>query len=126
MFDILRKIWRTGTVTKKIPFEAAPASYRGRPVLQTQGCTNCKSCAESCPTGAIELIQQHDLLEIRLDTANCIFCGLCAEHCETGTIQMTNEYRLAVKHKDDLIQSVQMFLPPSNELVTSGNKGMIR
>lgn len=113
MFDIFRKILRTGTVTKEMPLDAAPSRFRGKPVFVSDECTDCGACAASCPTGAIQFHQENNFSELVLSYSTCIFCGICAEVCETGTIQTTNEYRLATKNKQDLIQTLRVSGKPS-------------
>lgn len=97
MFDLIRKIWRTKTVTKTELFTEAPERFRGKPVFTSSKCTGCEACATSCPAGAITLQQNDDAITLSLSYAHCIFCGICAEVCETNAIQLTNEYRLATK-----------------------------
>ncbi|GAX89845.1 4Fe-4S binding protein [Effusibacillus lacus] len=113
MFDILWKIFKTGTVTKEMPLEAAPSRFRGKPIFLSNECTECGVCVASCPTGAIQFHPKEDSSELVLSYATCIFCGICAEVCETQMIKMTNEYRLATKNKQDLIQTAQVTVKPS-------------
>lgn len=113
MFDLIRKIWQTKTVTKTRLFEEAPPRYRGKPVFAANECTGCKKCVTSCPSGAIDYQQNKDSIKLSVSYANCIFCGICAEQCETNIIQATNEYRLATKHKDDLIISADVTVKTS-------------
>ena len=106
MFDLIRKIWQTKTVTKTKLFEDAPSRFRGKPVFSSNECTGCGLCVTSCPTGTIDFSKQKDSVTLSIHYANCLFCGICAEKCETQLIQATNEYRLATKNKSDLLVSV--------------------
>lgn len=106
MFDLIRKIWETKTVTKPRLFEEAPSRFRGKPVFTSNECTGCESCLTSCPTGAIDFHKTDDSITLSISYANCIFCDICAEQCETKVIQATNEYRLATKNKNTLTTSV--------------------
>lgn len=123
MFDLIRKIFQTKTVTKKSLFEEAPASFRGKPVLASNECTGCGTCVQSCPSGAIDLQKAEDNITISLSYANCIFCGICAEQCETDMIQATNLYRLATKNKSELIISVKIPVKSKTELLSAGKGG---
>jgi formate hydrogenlyase subunit 6/NADH:ubiquinone oxidoreductase subunit I len=108
MFDILRKIWSTGTVTKKIPFEEAPPRFRGKPIFVSNECTGCEACTSSCPSNSIQFYRNGDSSKLSLSYSSCIFCGICAEVCETQMIQITNEYGLATKNKSYLIQTINV------------------
>ncbi|MFB9760398.1 4Fe-4S dicluster domain-containing protein [Ectobacillus funiculus] len=124
MFDILRKIWRTGTVTEKLPVNAAPSRFRGKPVIFSQACTNCQACANVCPTEALQIHRDHDASELVLSYAQCIFCGVCAEACESGAIQVTNEYRLATKNKQEL--TVRVLIQQPSKPVTAIKEDVIQ
>ena len=122
MFDLIRKIWQTKTVTKTNLFEEAPSRFRGKPVFTSNECTGCESCVTACPAGAINFHKTADSITLSLSYANCIFCGICAEQCETKMIQVTNEYRLATKKKDNLLITVTTPVQNS-ELLPTGKGG---
>lgn len=108
MFDLLRKIWRTGTVTKRELFAEAPERFRGKPVFAAEElplapCDDCLSCVTACPADAIQWTPgEEGAGTLRLSYASCVFCGVCAETCELGLIRISNEYRLANKDKQAL------------------------
>lgn len=78
--------------------------FRGRPVLKQIPCpTGCHLCSEGCPTGAID--RQESSCEI--DLGRCIFCGSCAEGCPQAKISFTQDYRLAVRDREDLVLKAQ-------------------
>lgn len=104
MFEVIRKIWKTGIVTRKLPLEEAPRRYRGKLDIQPHKCKNCGACVAACPTGAIEVRSNDEGCELVVSYGKCIFCGICAEVCETQIVRMTNGYHLATKNKKDLIQ----------------------
>lgn len=120
MLEMLRKIWRTGKVTKQTLMEEAPSRLRGKPILTTNECTDCGACVTNCPTDAIQFIRHEAASELAMSYADCICCGICAEVCEPETIQITNEYRLATKNKDDLLQVVQVPIKQPAELMLTG------
>ncbi|MBB6283897.1 4Fe-4S binding protein [Geobacillus subterraneus] len=120
MFDLIRNIWRTKTITKTELFTEAPKRFRGNPTFTSNECTGCQICAASCPSGAIAFQQDDESITLSLSYARCIFCGVCTEVCETATIQMTNEYRLATKHENELtVTSQQIKLA---KLLTAGKE----
>jgi Ni,Fe-hydrogenase III small subunit len=53
---------------------------------------------EACPTDAISLSG-----DLRLDLGSCLFCTDCASACPAGAITYSQDYRLAVRRREDLI-----------------------
>lgn len=79
-----------------------PDRFRGAPMLVPERCPDgCQSCAEACPTGAIDTADGG----LRLDMGRCLFCTDCATACPEGAITFTKEYRLAARSREDLIVS---------------------
>lgn len=116
MFEILRKIWRTGTVTKTTPFEEAPSRFRGKPIFVSNECTGCDLCVASCPSQCIQFHYDGDSDKLTLSYSHCIFCGICAEVCETHMIQMTNQSVLATKNKNEFMQSIDVYVRQAKQL----------
>ncbi|MBN2000424.1 4Fe-4S binding protein [candidate division KSB1 bacterium] len=86
-----------------IPFEAHKA-FRGKPRYNENYCVGCGTCAQVCPTRAID-INDDKKTKIRTLTVNylkCMNCGQCEEKCITEKgIVLSNEHSLAVMQKDD-------------------------
>ncbi len=98
----LRQKHRTSTYPLTEP--QLPERFRGLPVLDQARCdAGCRACADACPTQAIE--SQNGAWQI--DLGKCLFCVDCTEACPPGALQYTNEYRLAVRHREDLILAGQ-------------------
>jgi len=119
MFDIIKKIWKTKTVTKTELLTDAPERFRGKPIVTSNECTGCQACVAACPAKAITFQQDGDAITVSLSYTTCIFCGICAEVCETDTIQATNEYRLATKNKNELTVKKQATVA---KLLTAGKE----
>lgn len=102
MFDIIKKIWKVGTVTEKQPFQPAPAAYKGRIRLLDVPDTNWQECAAVCPTGALKVQGR----TVTLFEGGCIFCGSCAEACRTDGIVQTNDCYMAQLDKAALYQKL--------------------
>lgn len=105
MFEIIRKIWQTGTVTeRRLPGEA-PTRYRGKLSIKADKCNNCGACTVACPAAAI-LIRPKDNgqgQKIVIAYDKCIFCGECAGVCATRAIISTTNFHTATKDKRDLV-----------------------
>ena len=100
MIRILRTRLQQGHQTSKRPVDELqlPERFRGRPEISPSLCeTGCSECVEACPTEAITLSP------LRLDLGSCVFCGRCEEACPTGAVRFTNDHRLAVRHREDLV-----------------------
>src|SRR5438876_9868671 len=81
------------------PAPAMPERFRGRPVFDATKCPDgCTACADACPTEAIRINGVP-----RLDVGRCLFCTDCLNACPTGAVQYSNDYRLSVRQRDDLV-----------------------
>lgn len=88
-----------------------PDRFRGLPVVDTSRCPDgCRDCAGACPTDAINL----DDGKFRLDLGRCLFCTDCVQACPEGAIRYTQDHRLAVRKREDLVydgRSLQLAEP---------------
>jgi len=102
MFKILRERSRQGHRTMTWPDGDAPAMpdrMRGLPMIDAAKCPDgCRDCAEACPTDAIEINGT-----MKLDLGKCLFCTDCVDACPEEAICYTQDYRLAVRKREDLI-----------------------
>lgn len=81
------------------PPPAMPDRFRGRPIINTAKCTdNCRACAVTCPTDAISLTGK-----LHIDLGKCLFCTDCAKACVHNAITYSNDYRMSVRQRQDLI-----------------------
>jgi Ni,Fe-hydrogenase III small subunit/Pyruvate/2-oxoacid:ferredoxin oxidoreductase delta subunit len=102
MFQILRERLRQKNRTigfPALPPPALPERFRGLPVLDETRCPDgCRQCAEACPTSAIGTDGG-----LSLDLGRCLFCTECSTACPAGAIRYSQDFRLAVRSREDLI-----------------------
>lgn len=68
-----------------------PASPVAIVRIDPEACTACTMCAQTCPTGALDIVQDDGLIEIGFDAALCTACGQCVPRCperERGAIAL--------------------------------------
>jgi len=87
--------------TSKFPKVAhqPEAAFRGFPKYHEEFCVGCGTCAQVCPTKAIEVIDNPEGRKrtLRVDYTSCAQCGQCQEKCITGKgIQLSDQYLLSV------------------------------
>ncbi len=73
--------------------------YRGFPRYDETACVGCGTCAQVCPSTAIEVVDdlKAKTRTLTVDFGSCIQCGQCEEKCITGTgIRNTPFYSVAV------------------------------
>lgn len=94
----LRQGHRTIAYPAQVP--AVPDRFRGLPVVDASKCPDgCRSCAEACPTDAIAI----DDRGFRLDLGRCLFCTECMQRCPEGALRYSQDHRLAVRKREDLV-----------------------
>jgi Ni,Fe-hydrogenase III small subunit/ferredoxin len=102
MFNIIAERSRQGHQTSTYPQTAPTVSdrFRGLPVIDATKCEDgCRACVEACPTEALAA----NGASLRLDLGRCLFCTDCTQACPNGAVRYSPEYRLAVRHREDLV-----------------------
>ena len=52
--------------------------------VDTQKCTGCESCVESCPSEAIAMKEEKAVV----DVDQCVDCAVCVDECPVEAIEM--------------------------------------
>ncbi|MCK9244770.1 MAG: 4Fe-4S binding protein, partial [Candidatus Marinimicrobia bacterium] len=77
------------------------------PEYHEEFCVGCGTCAQVCPTNAIEVFNDLTTRKrtLRVDYTSCAQCGQCEEKCITGKgIQLSQKFDLSVADlKDDAV-----------------------
>jgi Ni,Fe-hydrogenase III small subunit/Pyruvate/2-oxoacid:ferredoxin oxidoreductase delta subunit len=90
---------RHRTIAYPATVPTLPDRFRGLPLVDTSKCPDeCRQCAEVCPTDAIS----HDK-GFRIDLGRCLFCNECVQACPQGAITYSQDHRLAVRTREDLM-----------------------
>lgn len=106
MFKAITVRRSQGAQTIPDPRAAAPAGFRGRPVIAAEPCeAGCSACVSACPSAAIALEP------LRIDLGRCMLCGDCAPACPTGRIGFDNDVKLAATERAGLVLSAQRPAP---------------
>src|SRR3954464_9090253 len=103
MFNVLRERLQQKFRTAPYPDEPAPPRperFRGLPLLNADKCPEgCSLCADACPTDSVKF----ESGQLSLDMGRCLFCVECLQACPEGAIEFTNDYRISVRTRDDLV-----------------------
>lgn len=115
MFEVIRKICRTGIVTRKLKSNEAPERYRGKLIAQMNKCDHCGACAIACPTKAIKVFPNRIDNKVLISYERCIFCGVCAQACKNQALKMSNDYHPAIKkEQEETIELQKRIKKPKN------------
>jgi len=101
MLQILKTRLHQGHRTTKFPIElpTLPEQFRGLPRIDPSRCPDdCQECVDACPTEAISVNGG-----LKLDLGKCLFCTECVEACPEGAIRYSQDHRLAVSRRGDLV-----------------------
>lgn len=65
-------------------------------------CTECGTCAETCPINAIEMVPEAGS---KIDESICLGCGVCALKCPTGALKLVKREQ-RVFHPEDTFERI--------------------
>jgi Ni,Fe-hydrogenase III small subunit/formate hydrogenlyase subunit 6/NADH:ubiquinone oxidoreductase subunit I len=102
--DILTNRLKRGCETMAYPDGPAPAlpdRHGGALRVDAAKCAaGCDACVPVCPTAAIARAPGGP---VALDLGCCIFCAECVAVCPPKAITRTNDHRMAVRRREDLV-----------------------
>jgi hydrogenase-4 component H len=104
---------KPGVVTLKYPFvpRPAPDTFRGAPYWDHTKCVGCGGCANHCPARTIMVRDICQEIRVMMyDGSRCTYCGRCADVCPEEAITMTNRYELATGDKNDITETMELFM----------------
>jgi len=96
---LFRKPNTKKSFSKANEFVPVTESYRGKIQLDTNLCIGCLLCIKTCPTGAINAVENKKVY-IQLD--RCIFCGQCKENCPKKAIAFSSDFLIVASSRDEL------------------------
>ncbi|RLC59164.1 MAG: hypothetical protein DRI30_01220 [Chloroflexi bacterium] len=77
-----------------IPALDHPFSPLGLVKIDADGCTGCGSCAQACPTDALDLAEG-DTVTLTFNPALCIGCAQCVSVCPEKVVEVSRDTDLA-------------------------------
>jgi Ni,Fe-hydrogenase III small subunit/formate hydrogenlyase subunit 6/NADH:ubiquinone oxidoreductase subunit I len=102
--DTIAHRLRHGCQTMAYPYgppPPLPPRHGGALRVDATKCVEaCEACVPVCPTQAIV---RSTGAPVALDLGRCIFCAACVEACPTKAITQTNDHRMAVRRREDLM-----------------------
>lgn len=104
ILDTLAHRLKSGCATMAFPDGPPPAlpdRHGGALRVASDRCvSDCRKCIDVCPTDAIARAPGQP---IALDLGRCIFCHACVPACPPAVITPTDDYRMAVRRREDLV-----------------------
>lgn len=59
-----------------------------RPIINTDECTACGICVDSCPNDVLEIVDDASTV---VNEDSCVGCGICMEDCPMSAIEEIEE-----------------------------------
>ncbi|MDD5675375.1 MAG: 4Fe-4S dicluster domain-containing protein [Chitinivibrionales bacterium] len=93
------------------PFEARP-EFRGRPRYHEEDCIGCTACANVCPSGCIDVIDEpaakKPVRKLVHHHDRCVQCGQCQRCCTTEKgIILSNEWNFSGYSSEEFTHGIE-------------------
>ncbi len=85
------------------PVWIAPEGLRARIAHDDEKCTACGACANMCPSGAIDIVEEEGEFRIAYNLWKCSFCGTCQSVCPEEAVRLTPDYVMQDAAKSNLV-----------------------
>lgn len=84
-----------------------PERFRGQPRLPESACPDgCAACIAACPLQCLSHPAAATAGQpLSIDLGQCVFCGDCARACLSQRLSFSQDYRLAVRRREQLVLS---------------------
>jgi formate hydrogenlyase subunit 6/NADH:ubiquinone oxidoreductase subunit I len=104
MLTVFRRLFSKDRTQLRYPDDpgTVPPLFRGMPRLLSERCQGHASCADVCPSQALQVDRRPGGWDWQLDRASCIACGLCIEACPEQALVSSTEFELAARDRADL------------------------
>ena len=96
-----------------------PESKQFKPELMwtPSRCIGCRSCIDSCPTGALQFSES-----LLLENERCDLCGTCVDNCYPGALELVGREMTVSKVMDEIAKDMVFYEESGGGVTISGGE----